>query len=164
MNVRAATVALALMAAVPGARAQADEFPAGYAFDKPRVLAQQLVWGRLHGVRLLALACRELGDDKAAAAYVDWLESQSSPIAAAELALSRHYFGVDSVPMEAIDGALNLKPSLDVPADTLAAGCATLPEALAATRNDLKAYYVDLRRAIQRGDPEFHGIVWTEEP
>ena len=44
------------------AAAQVPPVEAGYAFDKPRVLAQQLVWGRLHGVRLLAQACRERGD------------------------------------------------------------------------------------------------------
>ena len=141
MNVRAATVALALMAAVPGVRAQADGFPAGYAFDKPHVLAQQLVWGRLHGVRLLVQACRERGDTQAATAYADWLESQSAPVAAAQRALSRHYFRMDAAPMEAIDAALKLKPRLDIPDDELAAGCASLPEALAAPRYDLERYY-----------------------
>jgi hypothetical protein len=156
-TVAAAAVSLAQSAAMA-------QVPPGYAFDKPRVLVQQLVWGRLHGVRLLALACRDLGDGKAALAYADWLESQSLPVAAAEHALARHYFGVDTVPMEAIDGALNLKPSLDVPADELAAACATFPEALAAPRYDLGKFHAERRAAIQRGDPEFHGIVWPEEP
>lgn len=129
-------VALALASA--DARA---EVPSGYAFEKPRVLAQQLVWGRLHGVRLLALACRERGDDKAAGAYLAWLESQASPIAAAGQMLSRHYFGLAQAPMEAIDGALRLKPRLDVAADELATACASLPEALAAPRYDLERYY-----------------------
>jgi hypothetical protein len=162
--VRRAVVPIVAVLASLGANAQVAQIPSGYAFEKPRVLVQQLVWGRLHGVRLLALACRDLGDGKAALAYADWLESQSSPVAAAERALARHYFGFDSAPMEAIDGALNLKPSLDVPADELAAACATLPDALAAPRYDLGRFHAERRAAIQRGDPEFHGVVWPEEP
>ncbi len=146
------------------AAAQVPPVEAGYAFEKPRVLAQQLVWGRLHGVRLLALACRDRGDGGTMTAYVDWLESQSSTIAAAERTLSLHYFGVAPVPMEAIDSALNLKPALDLSEDELAAGCATLPAALAAPRNDLRRYYVELRTAIQRGDADPRGAVGSKDP
>lgn len=121
--------------------AQVPAVEAGYAFDKPRVLAQQLVWGRLHGVRLLALGCRERGDGRATAAYLGWLESQWSPIAAAGRVLSRHYFGADVAPMEAIDVALRLKPRLDIAADEFDLACAGLPEALATPRYDLERYY-----------------------
>ena len=121
--------------------AQVPPVEAGYAFDKPRVLAQQLVWGRLHGVRLLAPACRQRGDGRATVAYLGWLVSQSSPIAAAERVLSRHYFGSDAAPMEAIDIAIGLKASIDARDDELAAGCASLPEVLATPRYDLERYY-----------------------
>ncbi len=140
------------------AAAQVPPVEAGYAFDKPRVLAQQLVWGRLHGVRLLAQACRERGDGNTMAAYVGWLESQSSTIAAAQQTLSLHYFGHGPAPLEAIDAALKLKPALNLTEDELAAGCATLPAALAQPRNDLRHYYVELRTAIERGDGDLRAI------
>ena len=130
----AATLALAC------ADAGAD-MAAGYAFDKPQVLAQQLVWGRLHGVRLLMLACRQRGDDNIAGVYLAWRESQAAPIAAAEQALSQHYFGRVQAPMEAIDTALGLRPRLDIATEELDAGCASLPEALATPRYDLDRYY-----------------------
>lgn len=119
----------------------AAEVPSGYAFDQPAVLAEQLVWGRAHGVRLLALACRERGDDQAVDAYLAWLESQSWRIAAAGAALARHYFARDEAPLEAIDAALRLKPRLNAEAGELAEACATLPEALSAPRYDLERYY-----------------------
>lgn len=132
----AAAGALAVLASAAGADA-----PSGYAFDKPRILAEQLVWGRAHGVRLLAHACRERGDDDASAAYLAWLETQSWRIAEAAAALARHYFGRDAAPPDAINAALRLKPRLDVDSAELAEACATLPEALAAPRYDLERYF-----------------------
>lgn len=120
--------------------AQERPIPSGYAFDRPQLLAQQLIWGKLHGVRLLALACHRRGDRAATSAYVAWLEHQSPQIRSAERALSRHYFGRDLVPMEAIDRALNLQPVLAQADETLGDACATLPAALATPRYDLERF------------------------
>lgn len=140
----------------------AAEVPSGYAFDNPRLLAHQLIWGRLHGVRLLGLACRDRGDSTAAMAYVDWLDRQWPRIRAAELDLARHYFKRRQAPLPALDAALRLPAALDNPGPELAAACASLPEALGAARNDLEQIYAGRRQAIRAGDPEFPGTVWRE--
>jgi len=124
--------------------AHAAELPAvpnGYVFDSPRLLTQQLLWGIVHGVRLLGLACHQRGDAPAALAYVEWLDHQWPRIRAAERDLSHHYFKHEQAPMEAIDGALRLKPALDQADSDLGEACASLPEALAAPRYDLERYY-----------------------
>ncbi len=134
----------------------------GYAFDNPRLLTQQLIWGRLHGVRLLGLACHGRGDSAASLAYVDWLDRQWPRVRAAGRDLARHYFRQEQMPLDAIDAALKLRDALDTPGEELMAACATLPEALAAPRYDLERYYSERREAIRRGDPEFPGAVWQE--
>lgn len=121
--------------------AQAQTAPSRYEFDKPQILAQQLLWGVVHGVRLLGMACHRRGDALAAQAYVDWLDQQWPRIRAAERELSRHYFDREKVPMEAIDAALKLRPALERPDSELGEACATLPAALATPRYDLERYY-----------------------
>jgi hypothetical protein len=121
--------------------AQAQNVPSRYEFDKPHILAQQLLWGVVHGVRLLGLACHRRGDHVAALAYVDWLDNQWPRIRAAERDLSRHYFDREQVPMEAIDAAIKLKPALERPDEELGEACATLPAALATPRYDLERFY-----------------------
>jgi hypothetical protein len=121
--------------------AQAQSAPSRYEFDRPQILAQQLLWGVVHGVRLLGMACQRRGDRAAALAYVDWLDQQWPRIRAAERDLSHHYFDREQVPMEAIDGALKLKPALDQPDAELGDACASLPDALATPRYDLERYY-----------------------
>jgi hypothetical protein len=123
------------------AQAQERPIPSGYEFDKPNILAQQLLWGVVHGVHLLGMACHRRGNQVAAQAYVDWLDHQWPRIRAAEADLSRHYFLRDQVPMEAIDNALKLKPALEQADADLGEACASLPEALAAPRYDLERYY-----------------------
>jgi hypothetical protein len=135
---RVLAVGLALTAS---AFAQERAVPSAYEFDQPNILAQQLLWGVMHGVRLLGMACQRRGDHVAAQAYVDWLDHQWPRIRAAETDLSRHYFMRDQVPMEAIDAALKLKPALDRPDAELGEACASLPDALAAPRYDLERYY-----------------------
>lgn len=160
-----AIVGVPLMLAVAPVAAQEvvlRQAPAGYAFGNPRLLTQQLIWGRLHGARLLGLACHDRGDGAAALAYVDWLDRQWSRIRAAGRDLARHYFSQDQMPFDAIDTALQLKDKLDIPGEELMTACATLPEALAAPRNDLERYYAERREAVRRGDPEFPGAVWQE--
>ena len=124
------SLALAAMAAFA-------QVPSGYAFERPSILARQVAWGHLHGVRLLAQACRDRDDTMATQAYVDWLDRQKLPIALVAADLSRYYFGIEAAPMDAIDMALNLKASLETPVTELAAACATLPQALASKRHDL---------------------------
>jgi hypothetical protein len=161
--VSAALVLTGLVAMPVGAQdGGARQRPSGYSFGNPRLLTQQLIWGRLHGVRLLALACHERGDQLAALAYVDWLDRQWPRIRAAGRDLARHYFNGNQAPLAAIDGALNLTGSLNTPGDELMAACATLPQALAAPSNDLELYYAERREAIRRGDPEFPGAIWQE--
>jgi len=156
-------VLLASAAAWGAAPARADP-PSGYAFDHPRLLAQQLIWGRLHGIRLLAQACRDLGAMTAALAYADWLDRQWPRIRHTERGLARHYLGQEVATLAALDRALGLKPELDaMPAAQLAAACATLPAALAEPRNDLEHIYNERREAIRRGNPEFPGAVWQEQ-
>jgi hypothetical protein len=122
-------------------QAQQPVLNSGYEVDNPRVLAQQLLWGVVHGVRLLGMACQRRGDRAAALAYVDWLDGQWPRIRMAERDLSYHYFKRAQVPLEAIDGALKLKPALEQPDDELGDACATLPAALATPRYDLERYY-----------------------
>lgn len=111
----------------------------GYAFDKPRILLQQRLFGLYHGVTLLAQACK--GRDEAAAAYRSWRERQEGAIATARIDLGRHYFG--GFAEEATDGqlvqAIGLKRSLEPEpgGEQLDAACATLPEALTKFRYDL---------------------------
>ncbi len=132
------------VAAGLAAHAEEPRIPSGYEFDQPSLLAQQMLWGVVHGVRLLGMACQRRGDQVAALAYVDWLDRQWPRIRAAEADLSRHYFKRDQVPMEAIDGALKLKPALDQPDADLGDACASLPEALATPRYDLERYYREI--------------------
>jgi hypothetical protein len=136
--VKVAVFAAGMMLALA---AQAQSASSRYEFDRPQLLAQQLLWGVVHGVRLLGMACQRRGDQVAALAYVDWLDRQWPRIRAAERDLSRHYFDREQVPMEAIDGALKLKPALERPDAELGPACASLPEALSAPRYDLERYY-----------------------
>lgn len=110
----------------------------GYAFDSPRVIAEQRLFGIAHGVGLLAAACRELPAFAAPVqdAYSAWRSEQQVAIDLAAAGLARYYFGVDAVVMDwqAIARALNLKERLDLAADELQAACATLPAALAQPR------------------------------
>jgi hypothetical protein len=139
--VKRTAVAIGAAAFALTAQAQERPIPSAYEFDKPQLLAQQLLWGVVHGVRLLGMACHRRGDRAAAEAYVNWLDRQGPRIRAAERELSLHYFQREQVPMEAIDQALKLKPTLDQPDEELGEACATLPEALAAPRYDLERFY-----------------------
>lgn len=146
----------------PQEMSTAPAMPQGYAFDNPQLLTQQLLWGVIHGVRLLGITCQARGDTSAALAYVDWMERQQARIHAAERDLARHYFGRDTASPEAISAALRLKPALTSPPETLGAACATLPEALQQERYDLEKFYASRRQAIEKGDPDFPGAVWHE--
>ena len=142
------------------------EAPVGYAFDKPRVLTQQIIWGLAHGVRLLGEACERRGDTAAANAYADWRTQQQASIAAAERDLARHYFQRDTALAAELDVALKLPAALKLTEAELQPACATLGEALKKPRYDLAHYYAARRDAIMKGDPMFPGARWdsTDEP
>ena len=124
--------------------------PAGYVFTDPRLLTQQLIWGLVHGVRLLANACRSRPDGAAASlAYADWLDAQQERIADAARDLARHYYGCDQVPLDALTHALGLKAALDLPLAEEAAACASFGQALATERYDLELFFT-LRRDAAR--------------
>jgi hypothetical protein len=124
--------------------------PSGYAFNNPRLLTQQLLWGLVHGVRLLANACRDRPDGAAAGlAYADWLDREHQRIADAAGDLARHYYGRDAVPLDALTYALRLKMALEVPLEEEAVACASFPEALATERYDLDLFFT-LRRDAAR--------------
>jgi hypothetical protein len=153
--VRRLVLTASLLAAVLVATAargqEAQPRADGYEFGKPRLLTQQLLWGLAHGVELLATTCR--GADEGAAAiaraYDEWLVRNRQRIDAAARELSRHYFGQDTAPAEALAAALHLKPALDLPPDELAPTCASFVEAVAASRYDLDLFY-ELRRDAAR--------------
>lgn len=110
---------------------------AGYAFDRPELLADQLVWGIAYGARLLALACARQGNGVAAEAWVAWQEREQAQILAIGQRLSQHYFSRTDAPPDALAVALGLRPALALPPEQLAPACATLAEALTQPRYDL---------------------------
>lgn len=141
---------LALAVAASPVIAQDGQAPlqprqAGYAFEQPRVVAQQRLLGRAHGISLLASACMDRPEylDGALAAYVPWRESQERAIAAAQQELARHYFGSRAGEARWPDlvRALNLRNQLEPApgAADLAAACETLPQALGRPRYDFAA-------------------------
>ncbi|MBI4986335.1 MAG: hypothetical protein HZC24_13595 [Rhodocyclales bacterium] len=124
--------AMAAAAAAEGARS-------GYAFENPRVLAQQRLFGIAHGVRLLAAACREMpAADAARTAYAAWRQRQQAALDAAAADLSRYHFGT-AADEAGLVKVLHLRTGLDYAPDSaeLQAACATLPQALAKPRYDL---------------------------
>jgi hypothetical protein len=136
--------------------------PSGYVFENPQLLTQQLLWGVLHGVRLLGITCQVGGYTAAAEAYLDWMDKQGVRVRSAERDLARHYFQQESASPEAISAALLLKSTLDISPEQLAAACDSLPQALKKERYDLEKFYEDRRAAIEKGDPDFPGAVWIE--
>jgi hypothetical protein len=150
-----AALCAALTLALPALAEENDDAripPAhhGYAFESPRLLTQQLLWGLVHGVRLLANACRPTPQGaEVVLAYADWLERHKPRVDAAVRDLGRLYFGREAVTLDALTSAMGLKPTLDLPPETLEPACASFIEAVAAKRYDLDAFYT-LRRDAAR--------------
>lgn len=119
----------------------------GYAFEYPRVLAQQRLFGIQHGVQLLVVACRALPaeTETVEAAHVHWLEKQQPLIESMHAELAQYYFGprADEATRRHIVRALNLRESLNLAPESaeLKAACATLPAALALPRYDLGSLF-----------------------
>jgi hypothetical protein len=147
MRVRALLWLALAVAAAPalGQVPPLQPLQAGYAFEQPRIVAQQRFIGRAHGISLLVSACMDRPEyiDPALTAYVPWRESQEKTIAAAQRELARHYFGprAGEARWPDVVRALNLKNQLELPAGAadLAAACETLPQALRQPRYDLGA-------------------------
>lgn len=139
-----AAMACAIAMALP-ARAEAPAaMPQGYVFDRPELLADQLIWGLAHGARLLAQACARAGKGEAAEAWVAWQERERPRILATNRRLGLHYFGREDAPADAVSSALGLATTLALPPDRLAPACASLAEALAQPRYDLEKRRAEL--------------------
>lgn len=115
----------------------------GYAVDRPEILARQRVFGRAHGVSLLAAACLDVPGQSGAVqeAYAVWHAKQAAAIETVVHELSRYYFGAraDQAQWPDLARALNLKddilPSLGQ--FTLEVACASLTQVLDKPRYDL---------------------------
>ena len=115
----------------------------GYAIKHSTVLVQQVLFGRAHGVALLAAACD--GDTpvgrETREAYAKWHAGQIHTIAKMSHDLARWYFTSEA--QNATDAdivrALNLKPQLDpsLSAQEMKEACATFALALRSERYDL---------------------------
>lgn len=117
----------------------------GYAVNHSTVLIQQVLFGRAHGVALLAAACdadTPVGLETREA-YTKWHAGQIHAIAKMSHDLARWYFTSEA--QNATDAdiikALNLKPQLDpnLSAKELKDACATFAEMLRGERYDLAA-------------------------
>lgn len=118
----------------------------GYAFEHPRVLAQQQLFGIAHATAQLAALCEVAVEDDdvreaARDAYAAWLERNAAPVHEATASLARYYFGGNAhlAGSDDLAAALRLPLRLTLDDAELAAACATLPQALAGTRYDLAA-------------------------
>lgn len=115
----------------------------GYAFDRPDVLLRQRLFGRAHGLSLLAAACLDLPAHSGPVqdAYAAWHAKQGKTIEAIFRDLSAHYFGprAEDARWPDLSGALSLPDNIDpvLGQITLHAACASLPDAIARPRYEL---------------------------
>lgn len=143
-QVRRALAALGVLLCAAGRAhepAAADE-RGGYAFDYPRMLVQQRIFGLANSIALLAAACRQ-GAAAAAqqGAYAAWRARQQVAIARAVTDLSAYYFGDGTADWQSLAQRMHLPLALGYAPGSpeLAAACATLPQALARPRYDFAA-------------------------
>lgn len=119
----------------------------GYAFEFPRVLAEQRLFGVAHGVSLLATACLDspAEAEAASAAYTHWYEQQQTQIDLLQNELAEFYFGPHAAEAswEHVAETLKLRTSLGLVPDSkeLQAACTSFPEALRQPRYDLTALF-----------------------
>lgn len=119
----------------------------GYAFEFPRVLAEQRLFGIAHGVSLLATACLDspAEADAAAEAYTHWYEQQQNQVEMLKDELAEFYFGPHAAEASWADIAatLKLRESLGLAPNSkpLQAACASFPEALRQPRYDLTSLF-----------------------
>lgn len=117
----------------------------GYAFEYPRVLAEQRLFGIAHGVALLAENCRDAAATAQATAdaYARWYDEQRLQIEDLKSNLAAFYYGprAHEASWQHIAAALNLRSKLDLGAERQASACASLPEALRQPRYDLSSLF-----------------------
>ena len=117
----------------------------GYAFEYPRVLAEQRLFGIAHGVALLAESCRDVPATAQATAdaYARWYDLQQLQIEDLKSNLTAFYYGprAHEATWQHIAAALNLREKLDLAPEQRAAACASLPEALRQPRYDLASMF-----------------------
>ena len=119
----------------------------GYAFEFPRVLAEQRLFGIAHGIALLAEACSHepVQAQSTAQAYRQWYEQQQLLIDDLKHNLAVFYYGPNAAQASwsHIASALNLRTrvSPEPGSEQMAAACASLPEALQQPRYDLNALF-----------------------
>lgn len=119
---------------------------AGYAFDHPRILVQQRLFGLAHGVTLLAATCvRDPRYHALTLDYAEWNERQAAEIDTSTRDLARYYFGDRAAEATRLDiaRALKLRERLDLKSGskTFHDACATFAEALRKPRYDLRNQY-----------------------
>lgn len=144
-----------LLAAGPGraepaeqkhAPAVVDPSRLGYAFEHPRILTQQRLFGLAHGISLLAASCLDVPErmEDVQDAYAVWRERQAGTIDDAVSELSAYYFGPDAPPdWQHLTGVMRLRDTLPFApeSDELKAACATFAQALRRPRYDLVAQF-----------------------
>jgi hypothetical protein len=122
----------------------------GYAFTAPRLLTQQLLWGLVHGVRLLANACRgSAAGEGVMTSYADWQDRYQLRISSAARELAMYYYGHPQATLGGLMTALNLRPALDLAPDVLEPACASFAEAVSARRYNLDLYFAMRRDAAR---------------
>lgn len=119
----------------------------GYAFEYPRVLAEQRLFGIAHGIALLAEACSKepLHAQSTDSAYRQWYEQQQLLVESLKSNLAEFYFGpgAGQASWKHIAAALSLRERIspEPGSEQMAAACASLPEALQQPRYDLNALF-----------------------
>jgi hypothetical protein len=123
-----------------------------YAFDQPRLLVQQELFGLAHGISLLADACEYRDQQPLAAAdkavLADWQAKQADFLAQMQHELGRFYFGdlaqnqtwpvlTSKERSREIALAMKLPQELDVSGSKLTAACQSLAQAVQQARYDL---------------------------
>ncbi|MES2238211.1 MAG: hypothetical protein V4500_10745 [Pseudomonadota bacterium] len=117
----------------------------GYAFDQPKILLRQRLFGLAHGVSLLAAACVELPEQSVAiqASFLAWHDQQAAAIEQLVHDLAGYYFGPQAVTVQWQDliRALQLKEHIDQSLGQfeLSVACASLNQAITGPRYDLAA-------------------------
>ena len=112
----------------------------GYAADHPAILLRQRLFGRAHGLSLLAAACLDLPAYSKVVqdAYAAWHAKQARTIETIVYELASYYFGPRANEAQWFDiaYALNLPDSIQPALGelTLHAACASLPEAIPRSR------------------------------
>ncbi|MRR51640.1 MAG: hypothetical protein EG825_12120 [Rhodocyclaceae bacterium] len=128
------------------APAVVDPMRLGYAFEHPRILTQQRLFGLAHGISLLAASCLDVPErmEEVQDAYAAWRERQAGTIDDAVGELSTYYFGLDAAAdWQHLTGVMRLRDTLPFApeSDELKAACATFAQALRRPRYDLVAQF-----------------------